>query len=375
MERLQVFNYSVQNSSSDSLEVHIDGQILDAETQEIFREWFGDETSVSFKSVRDQVNNSGAKNITFYVNSPGGHVGDAMAIHDWIKDLSSKGYNVTTKGLGMICSAATYILSAGGENSHISRNSWYMIHNVSGGICGDVNMIENYAKMMRKFNDTIVNFYADLTGKTAEEVNAWMDAETWFTGPEAVEHGFVKNLLGEQPFTNLLNADHFPYKNKSALNLYNSFVKPEPLTNEDENFNLTTDMNKLIEGIINGLKSAGFIPANATDAGKPLTEDGLTNALTNALKDFNISDMVNQSVNEMFKDGLPEAMTNALNSAFTAAMDEKLKNYATTEQMQEVEKAVANNAGGAKPKNKGGEPENDYKYEHEGISFGKKDDE
>lgn len=237
MERLNVFNYSITNSSDNHLDVHIDGMILDAETQQVWRDWFGDDTSVSFKSIRDQVNASGSKSITFWVNSVGGHVGDAMAIHDWIKQLESQGYNISTKGLGMICSAATFILSAA-KNSSISKNSWYMIHNVSGGVRGDVDVIENYAKIMRKFNDRIENFYVELTGKDNATVAAWMNAETWFTGDEANTNGFVKNVTGEEKFTNTIAPEAFPYKNTAALSLYNSFVKL-PIKNfstEDKKF-------------------------------------------------------------------------------------------------------------------------------------------
>lgn len=360
-QQLSVFNYNVQNSTDDTLDVYIDGAIVDAEWQQILHDWYGDTTSVSFKSVRDEVINSGKRNITFWINSYGGHVGDAMAIHDWIVNLETQGYNIKTNGLGMICSAATYILSAS-KNSHISKNSYYMIHNVSGGIYGDVNMIENFSKTMRKFNDTIVDFYANLTGKSNEAVTEWMNLETWFTGSEAVTNGFVVNLLDNQEFTNTIPAEAFPYKNKAALNLYNSFVKPEN----------NNDM-KLVDLIVNALKEGGFIANKEGDSPKPITAEALTNALTEGLKDFNpepTEEQLNNSVANFFKDGLPtnvatqigEAITNATKDLPTNASIETLQ-----KDIKDLQDDVASNKGGAKPKNTASGAEN--KYEHEGITF------
>ena len=51
-EQIQIFNYSLTNQANDSLDVHIDGDIVDAPTQEIYKNFYGDETSVSFKSFR-----------------------------------------------------------------------------------------------------------------------------------------------------------------------------------------------------------------------------------------------------------------------------------------------------------------------------------
>lgn len=367
---LQIFNYSVQNSTENILDVYIDGAIVDAETLQMYQDWWGDTTSVSFKSIRDQVLQSGKKTINFWVNSCGGHVGDAMAIHDWIVSLEGQGYNITTKGLGMICSAATYILSAS-KNSTISKNSFYMIHNVSGGVWGDVNVIENYSNMMRKFNDTIVDYYCNLTGKDTQTVTDWMNAETWFTGTEAVDNGFVKNLIDNQDFTNKINTELFPFKNVSAMNLYNSFVKKENDTNiNPEN----VDMNKLVEAIMNSLKDKGFFPDENKEV-KPMTEEGLTNAFTEAFKDFKpepTEEQLNASVANFFAAGVPENMTNQITAAVTEATKDFVTNQKITDletELEELKKDLVKNAGGAQPKEKD-KPGNAGNYEHEGISWG-----
>jgi len=222
MKKIDVFNYIVNQSSTEDMDVHIDGAIVDASTQQVLKDWWGDETSVSFKSFRDTLMASKAKKVNIYINSPGGHVGDAMAIHDMLVELQANGTEVTTRGRGIVASAATYILMAG--NSEMSANSWFMIHNVSGGVWGDVNIIENYARTLRKFNDSTRDFYASYTGMRKEDVAKMMNAETWMTADEAKEKGFVKSVTGKVSFANMIPADHWDYNNKAVLNIYNKNV-------------------------------------------------------------------------------------------------------------------------------------------------------
>lgn len=256
--KINIFNYTVDSPSGDGeLTVYIDGAIVDAETQQIMRDWFGDDTSVSFKSFRDTVNTYNPKKLNVIINSPGGHVGDAMAIHDMIVEMQQKGIEVNTKGRGIIASAATYILMAG--NSEMSANSWLMIHNVSGGVMGDVDTVESYARSLRKFNDATRDFYADYTGIDKEEIEKMMNAETWMTADEAKDKGFVKNITGKVKFSQSISADNWAYGNKAVLNIYNQSV-----ITKMENFKFQ-----------NTLKVANAEAFDVVDGGFLLTEDHL----------------------------------------------------------------------------------------------------
>lgn len=221
---LDIFNYSISNSADDSVDINIDGVIVDASTQQVMKDWWGDETSVSFKSFRDEINNSKAKTFNIFINSYGGHVGDAMAMHDLLVDMQNNGKTVNTHGRGIIASAATYVLMAG-KNAEMSKNSWFMIHNVSGGVYGDVNIVENYARSLRKFNDATRDFYATATGIAKENITKMMNAETWMTADEAKEKGFIKNVSGGATFTNEIPKENWHYSNAAVLNIYNHSVK------------------------------------------------------------------------------------------------------------------------------------------------------
>ena len=162
--QLSIFNYSIVNQNEGEIDIYVDGDIVDSPTLELYKEWFGDETSVSFKSLRDQIP-ANCKTLNLYVNSGGGHVGDAMAIHDYLVDLENKGVKVNRIGRGLVASAATYLVM--GKNSTLSQNCLFMIHEVSGSAWGTVTEVENQVKTFRKFNDLIVDFYVGQTGLSA----------------------------------------------------------------------------------------------------------------------------------------------------------------------------------------------------------------
>ena len=121
---LQIFNFSLQNQTDGVVDIHIDGDIVDSPTQEIYRNFWGDETSVSFRSFRNQIESASPKSLNVYINSTGGHVGDAMAMHDYLNELAGKGVKINKIGRGIIASAATYLLV--GENSSMTENSMLM---------------------------------------------------------------------------------------------------------------------------------------------------------------------------------------------------------------------------------------------------------
>lgn len=382
---LSIFNYSINNSNDDGhLDVYIDGEVVDAETQEIREKWWGDETSVSFKSLRNQVLKSTSKSITFWVNSYGGHVGDAMAIHDWIKELENSGYKIQTKGIGMVCSAASFIVSAA-EDSSMTENSWYMIHNVSGGIFGDVIAIENYARVMRKFNNAIADFYKKLTGMPLEVIIDWMNSEKWFTGIEAKDYGFVKNISKEEPkIKNSIDPKNFPYKNKNALMLYNQYVMSEDSKNKNINKtcknNLGINMKKLQDAVINVFKTFNNKEESELENKEqpqklPVTDKDLSNAITAALKNYDISEKVNNYLEESFKDGLPENIQQAIITAISNSVKETMKNYPTPEdilnvskEIEDVKEKLINSYGGAKGSEENKEQITD-EYNHPGIKW------
>lgn len=374
------FNYKVQNSG-ERLDVFIDGTIVDSETQEMWKNWFDDETSVSFKSFRTEILDSGLKNIRITINSFGGQIGDAMAMHDFIVHLENEGYAIETIGMGMVCSAATYILSSA-KNSKISPNSYYMIHNVSGGIYGDVDEVEQYAKTLRNFNNNIRDYYMNLTGKTSDQIQEWMKAETWFIGTQAVENGFVNASTDQKEEFKAVNSADFNFKNKNALAIFNSIANgPKNPSINIDNLN-ENDMSKLSDAIVNAFKALNLVTNEKGEKPETLTVENLTNALNTALKDIDLEpkaptdEQVTTALTNFFKNGLPENMISQITNAVKE--DVTNENFTETEDYKEldnrigeIEKSVAKNLGQAKPNGNSSNGNVTDKFEHEDIGWGK----
>lgn len=309
-KQLHAFQFSIRNQSEETVDIYLDGYIVDSPTLEIIREYWGDETSVSFKSFRDQITKSSAKNFNIYINSGGGHIGDAMAMHDLIVDMESRGYVFNSKVMGICASAATYPAMAP-RNSEISANSFFMIHNASGAIWGDVDTVENYARTMRKFNDRVVSFYAQKTGLSETVIGNMMKKETWLTAQEAVDKGFISKVTGSASFTNSIKPEHWMFNNMEVLNLYNSSISKHSKTEK-------MDLKKLGQDLINGITKVFTdkgVTLNENDPALTNLQTTITNSLKDALKDVptqeSIQEMVNVAITEATK-GDADAMKNAV---------------------------------------------------------------
>lgn len=339
--QFQTFNFLVKNISNQAVDIFIDGQIVDAETQQFYKEYWGDDTSVSYKSFRDEINAVEASTYNVYINSYGGLVTDAMAIHDLLISLQNKGKTVNTRGRGIIASAATYILMAG-KNAEMSRNSWFMIHNVSGAAWGNVNEIEQYAATLRKFNDAARDFYASATGLSEKEVSKLMDAETWFTAEEAKAKGFIKQISDSVDFTNSISKEQWQFSNMAVLNAYNSAVKsaPQPPSTEN-NFSIKNEFEEM-KKFFQDLGSSIMNALKGVKAPENNDHQSLMNSIGEAISGpinqvgEQVDAAVNSAVEEAITNAVPEAVnkavagesfTNAMNTAVTTAVANAVKEY------------------------------------------------
>jgi ATP-dependent protease ClpP protease subunit len=330
MKSISVFNYSIRNAAEGTVDIHIDGAVIDAESQALMKEWFGDDTSVSYKSIRNEIEKANPKILNVHINSPGGIVTDSMAIHDYLIELGNKGVVVNTYIKGIAASAATYIAMAT-ENSYMSENSWFMIHNMSGMVWGTVDEIENYAKTIRKFNNSARDFYSSKTGIRKENITLLMDAESWLTAAEAKEKGFIKNISGKENFINAIKPEFWPYANRAVLNSYNSFTQ----NTTDMKFS----MDSIKEAVKNALKDLGL--TKSEDENK-ITEaaDKICNALSAQLKPFETFDeTVKNLVTETLKNitVAPEALTETIKAQLT----ENTKDFVKKEDLKSLENNIA----------------------------------
>jgi ATP-dependent Clp protease protease subunit len=130
--------------------------------------------------------------VALHINSPGGDVFEARAM---VAAIRAHGAPVSTYIDGLAASAATYLALAG-DTVHITDGGLFMVHNSWTFSYGNKAELRSTADLLDKIDGTIAADYIRKTSATAEQVAAWMDAETWFTAAEAKAAGFVDQIDG-----------------------------------------------------------------------------------------------------------------------------------------------------------------------------------
>lgn len=163
-----------------------------------------------------------APTINLRINSPGGDVFDARAMATAISNHPSK---IIAHIDGLAASAATYIALAADE-VRISDGGFFMIHNAWTMAFGNSDDMRAMGGLLDKIDATIVNDYAKKTGKSADEIKAWMSAETWFTAQEALDNKFVDAITTGAKAQN--NWDLAAY-----INAPKALTEPPPAEDDD----------------------------------------------------------------------------------------------------------------------------------------------
>jgi ATP-dependent Clp protease protease subunit len=132
------------------------------------------------------------KEISMYINSPGGQVTSALAIYDTMQYIKSP---VSTVCMGMAASAGSLILQAGEAGQRISLpNSKIMVHQPSGGARGMASDIEIQAEDMRKTKKLLNEIYVKHTGQSYETIEKTLDRDRYMTADEAKEFGLIDHV-------------------------------------------------------------------------------------------------------------------------------------------------------------------------------------
>ncbi len=133
------------------------------------------------------------KDITFYINSPGGVVTSGMVIYDTMRMISSP---VSTVCMGMAASMGSILLSGGTKGKRfIFPHGEVMIHQPSGGGRGTSADLEIMAVQMQKTKEMGAQLLADNCGQTFEKVMKDFDRDYWMDAQESIKYGIVDHLL------------------------------------------------------------------------------------------------------------------------------------------------------------------------------------
>lgn len=135
------------------------------------------------------------KDIYLYVNSPGGHVKDGMAILDTMNHIKP---NVATVCVGMAASMGAVILSAGAKGKRfILPNAEVMIHQPLGGAEGQASDIAITANWILKTKEKLNKILAENTGQKLDKVEKDVDRDYWMDSKEAIEYGIVDKIMAK----------------------------------------------------------------------------------------------------------------------------------------------------------------------------------
>ena len=136
------------------------------------------------------------KEISFYINSPGGIIWSGLAIYDTMQYISSK---IMTICIGQAASAASLLLTAGEKEIRFSLpNSRIMVHQPSGGYQGQVTDIEIQTKEIIKTKKRLNEIYAKHTGKDITNVELIMERDKYFSPAEAIEFGLIDKIVEDR---------------------------------------------------------------------------------------------------------------------------------------------------------------------------------
>lgn len=137
------------------------------------------------------------KDISLYINSPGGSVTDGLAIYDTMNFLQC---DVVTYCVGQAASMATLLLAAGTKGKRYALpNSRVMMHQPTGGATGQTSDISIAAKEILRWREQMNKLMSNHTNKTAEEISSDTDRDFYLTAQDALEYGIVDKVIESKP--------------------------------------------------------------------------------------------------------------------------------------------------------------------------------
>ena len=133
------------------------------------------------------------RDISIYINSPGGSVYAGMAIYDMMQYVPN---DVSTYAMGMAASMGQFLLTAGAPGKRFALpHAQILMHQPSGGIGGTASDIRIQAEQMIYVKKTLAERIAFHTGQTVEQIETDSDRDRWFTADEAKDYGFVDRVV------------------------------------------------------------------------------------------------------------------------------------------------------------------------------------
>lgn len=222
----------------------------------IGEDWWADDGGNTAKKIKDLIDQVSKTNCSAYhvrINSLGGEVDAALAIHRLLASLP----NVTTECIGFCASAATVIFMAGKERL-IAKNALFLIHKCSSRAYGNENNLRRTLEEQQVINTAIRNTYVD-AGCDPDTIDRLMNENDglgrWLSADEALQHGFATAIADtNNSATNTYNSADFTDANLPIPSIYSS--------NEELSPSLMQRIRNFVQDIINPNKPSNTMPEN-----------------------------------------------------------------------------------------------------------------
>jgi len=146
-----------------------------------------------------------SKDISMYINSPGGVVTAGLAIYDTMQYIRPR---VSTVCIGQAASMGSFLLAAGEPGLRVALpNARIMVHQPSGGARGMASDIEIQAREILRMRSRMNDLYVKFTGRTLEEIEKAMDRDTFLEADEALKFGLVDKVFESRPASDQLDGE------------------------------------------------------------------------------------------------------------------------------------------------------------------------
>jgi ATP-dependent Clp protease protease subunit len=133
------------------------------------------------------------KDITLYINSPGGSVTAGMAMYDTMQFVPN---DIVTVAMGLAASMGQFLLSSGTKGKrYATPHARVMMHQPSGGIGGTASDVRIQAELILHMKRQLAGLIAEQTGQSVDTIERDSDRDRWFTAEQAKEYGFVDHVV------------------------------------------------------------------------------------------------------------------------------------------------------------------------------------
>lgn len=197
------------------------------------------------------------KKINVRIGSPGGSVFDGLSIANFLSGLDA---HAIIDGL---CASMATIVACSCKTVKMASNTFYMIHEASGGTFGTASQLKDVSELLTKINEQMAETYVARTKQSKEKVKKWMSDTTYFTAAEAKKYGFVDEISSSVKLTACI--DDF---NLESYGKVPEWVK-ETLTGEASS---TSEEPPTMKELLKLLASKGAISSPELTEAAALTE-------------------------------------------------------------------------------------------------------